>query len=182
MAEIFSCVKTRAVKYTIFFNLLFLWYYACLNSHVLCEGMGTLIGSHEESKEIEQSCVLHAKSALPLRRQDSLCDQAKWRPSASDQVREHCFCIWNPPSKGCLKDSNNPLILQAFFLITNIHDHEVMKLSHAKMFPEQYVKSGMKLYSLPINRGIFSCHLYSNRWLHNRKWNVDISFLRASAY
>lgn len=57
--------------------------------------MGWAIRSNEESKEVKQSCVLHVKGALPAWRQDSLCYQAKWCPSAQDQVREHRLCIWN---------------------------------------------------------------------------------------
>lgn len=48
------------------------------------EGIRKLIGSYEESEKAEQPCVLDVKSAMPSRRQGSLCDQAKRSTNSSD--------------------------------------------------------------------------------------------------
>lgn len=67
------------------------------------KGLGEPTGGYEESKEAQQSCVFNAESTVPPRRQDSLCNQAKWCPSSQSQVWKYGLCIWDIATKRCLK-------------------------------------------------------------------------------
>ena len=79
-------------------NILFL-----VSNFLLHIGLGEPTGGYEESKEAQQSCVFNAEGTVPPRRQDSLCNQAKWCPSSQSQVWKYCLCIWDIATKRCLK-------------------------------------------------------------------------------